>query len=306
MKIIAGRASEVLANKISQLLGLELTKVSVGNYPSGEFFCTIEERVEGEDVFVIQSTAHPVNENIMEALLIVGNLSKLGAKTITLVAPYFGYSRQDVAGSAQMVVRIMEGAGVDKFVVVDSHSEMFRSFFSSQVMDLSICGLIEKDLKKQSFMGRNTVFVSPDLGRISNVKELAQRFCTSFAYIEKIRDAEGVVHLSHIIGEIAEKDCIIVDDIVDSGGTLCNAIKALKKAGAKSIKAYVTHAVLSCCSVNEILQVGLDELVVTDSIDNVNLKMTKGFRSITMSGLIASAIEKVCSNRKPISNLLIK
>ncbi|HEY8189348.1 MAG TPA: ribose-phosphate pyrophosphokinase, partial [Micavibrio sp.] len=250
MKLIAGNSNRALAEAISAYLGVPLCKATIKRFSDMEVFVEIQENVRGQDVFVIQSTSYPANDNLLELLITIDALRRGSARRITAVIPYFGYARQDrkTGGrtpiSAKLVANLITSAGVDRVLTMELHAGQIQGFFDIPVDNLIIAPVFLPDIEKK-FKGQPLVLVSPDVGGVVRARALAKRLDADLAIIDKRREAAGVSEVMHVIGEVDGKVCIMVDDIVDSGGTLCNAAAALKQQGAKEVYSYVVHGVLS-------------------------------------------------------------
>ena len=250
MKILTGNSNRPLAEAISAYLNLPLVNASIRRFSDMEVFVEIQENVRGEDMFVVQPTSFPTNDNLMELLVILDALKRSSAKRITAVIPYYGYARQDRKSgprtpiSAKLVANLITVAGADRVLTVDLHAGQIQGFFDIPTDNLFAAPVLIKDIKER-FKGNNLTIVSPDVGGVVRARAIAKRLDADLAIIDKRRERAGVSEVMHIIGEVDGTRCILVDDIVDSAGTLCNAAVALKEAGAESVSAYVTHGVLS-------------------------------------------------------------
>jgi ribose-phosphate pyrophosphokinase len=300
MKLIAGNSNLTLAKGIADYLGVSLTDATIKRFADEEVFVEINENMRGEDVFVIQSTSYPANDHIMELLVTMDALRRSSAARITAVIPYFGYARQDrkpgprTPISAKLVANIITTAGADRVLTLDLHAGQIQGFFDIPVDNLYSAPVFKVDIE-QNFDKSNVVVVSPDVGGVVRARALAKRIEANLAIIDKRREKAGVSEVMNIIGEIEGKDCIIVDDIVDSAGTLCNAAAALMEKGAKSVSAYITHGVLSGKALERIEASKLKTLVVTDSIcpTEAMLKL-KNIRVLSIAPLMAEAIRRIC------------
>lgn len=311
MKLLAGNGALSLAKEVAKILKTKLTDSLVKKFPDNEIHVEINESVRGEDMFVIQSTSQPVNDNLMELLIIIDALKRASAKRINVVVPYFGYARQDRKSSARtpitakLVADLLTVSGADRVITIDLHAGQIQGFFDIPVDNLFTTNEFESEIKKGA---RNKGFcvVSPDIGGLVRARALAKRFHADLAIIDKRREKVGKSEVLNVIGDVNKKDCIIVDDIVDSAGTLCNAAEALMNCGAKSVKAYVTHGVLSSGAVERIEKSSLDELVITNSINcEAKLKKSKKIRVISIAPLFAEAVKRV-SKEKSVSGLFDK
>ncbi|MCE3231750.1 MAG: prs [Rickettsiaceae bacterium] len=300
MKLIAGNSNHTLAKGIADYLGVSLTDATIKRFADEEVFVEINENMRGEDVFVIQSTSFPANDHIMELLVTMDALRRSSAARITAVVPYFGYARQDrkpgprTPISAKLVANIITTAGADRVLTLDLHAGQIQGFFDIPVDNLYAAPVFRTDIE-ENFDRSNVVVVSPDVGGVVRARALAKRIEANLAIIDKRREKAGVSEVMNIIGEIEGKDCIIVDDIVDSAGTLCNAAAALMEAGAKSVSAYITHGVLSGKALERISGSKLKTLVVTDSIcpTEAVLKL-KNIRVLSIAPLMAEAVRRIC------------
>ncbi|NRA59663.1 MAG: ribose-phosphate pyrophosphokinase, partial [Psychrobium sp.] len=272
IKLFAGNAIPELAKKIADRLSLKLGQATVGRFSAGEISVQINENVRGADVFILQSTCSPTNDNLMELLVMVDALRRASAGRITAVIPYFGYARQDrrvrsarVPITAKVVADFLSSVGVDRVLTVDLHAEQIQGFFDVPVDNVFGTPVLLEDIKERKF--HNPIVVSPDIGGVVRARALAKLLDDAdLAIIDKRRPAANVAQVMHIIGDVKGRDCIIVDDMIDTGGTLCKAAEALKEHGARSIYAYATHPVFSGSAVTNIANSVIDEFVVTDSI----------------------------------------
>lgn len=308
MKILSGNSNATLSRAIAQYLGLNLTDALVKRFADNEIFVQINDNMRGEDVFLIQSTSYPANDHIMELLVTLDALKRASAKRITAVIPYFGYARQDrkpaprTPISAKLVADIITTAGANKVLTLDLHAGQIQGFFNIPVDNLYAMPVFTKDIK-QNFPQDNLVIVSPDVGGVVRARALAKKLDASLAIIDKRREKAGVSEVMNIIGEVENCDCIIVDDIVDSAGTLCNAANAIKANGAKSVSAYITHGVLSGQALERISNSALKQLVVTDSICATEAcKQVQNIKILSIAGLMAEAIRRI-SEEKSVSGL---
>ncbi|WP_333023723.1 ribose-phosphate diphosphokinase [Wolbachia endosymbiont of Pentidionis agamae] len=278
MKIMVGSASKELGNALSSKLNIELSPVNMSRFSDGETNIEIARGLHNNEVYILQSISPPVNDNLMELLLIIDAVNRVGAKKITAIIPYYGYSRQDriiksgnmsSALSAKLVADLIRVAGVDNIIVIDLHSTQAEGFFDAPVTNLSCFNVFIDSIRTES-----SVIVAPDIGAISRARSFLKAFeekkdiklSHNIVVIDKHREKAGVSHVMNVIGVVVDRDCIIIDDIVDSGGTLCNAASALKDNGAKSVIACITHGVLSGGAVKKINSSVLDELIITDTI----------------------------------------
>ncbi|MBV9994933.1 MAG: ribose-phosphate pyrophosphokinase [Caulobacteraceae bacterium] len=309
MKLLAGNSNQTLAAAIAKVLDMPLTRANFRRFSDNEVFVVIEENVRGEDVFVIQSTSYPANDNLMELLICIDALTRASARRITAVMPYFGYARQDrkTGGrtpiSAKLVANLITRAGADRVLTMDMHSGQIQGFFDIPTDNLLSTPLIAHDIKMLERDTRKLVIVSPDVGGVVRARTLAERLDADLAIVDKKRSAPGVSEVMNIIGEVKDRRCILFDDIVDSAGTLCNAAAALMKAGAASAAAYVTHGVLSGAAVTRVTESQLDALVITDSIEATEaVTACPKIRQISCANLIGEAIRRI-ANEESVSKL---
>ena len=306
LMLFSGNATPELSKKVSDYLSVPLGTASVGRFSDGEIAVEIVENVRGQDVFVLQSTCAPTNDNLMELVVMCDALRRASASRITAVVPYFGYARQDrrprsarVPITAKVVADIMVGVGIDRVLTVDLHADQIQGFFDVAVDNIYATPVMLNDIQRNQPKG--TVVVSPDIGGVVRARAMAKLLDSDLAIIDKRRPAANQAEVMNIIGEVSGRTCLIVDDIVDTAGTLCNAAKALKEQGAKAVVAYCTHAVLSGRALDNLKDSALDELVVTDSIPIPSAMMKTGrVRVITIAGLLGEALRRV-SNEESIS-----
>ncbi|MBN8552652.1 MAG: ribose-phosphate pyrophosphokinase [Caulobacterales bacterium] len=311
MKLLAGNSNPPLARAIAEELAAPLTKTQVKRFADNEVFAVIEENVRGEDVFVIQSTSYPANDNLMELLIITDALVRASAKRITAVVPYFGYARQDrkTGGrtpiSAKLVANLITRAGADRVLTMDLHAGQIQGFFDIPTDNLLPAPLLAQDIKEQrgGKAASDLVIVSPDVGGVVRARALASRLNADLAIVDKRRSAPGKSEVMNIIGDVSGRRCILFDDIVDSAGTLCNAAQALSEQGAIEVAAYVSHGVLSGPAVTRVTESVLSELVVTDSIalSDEALGCDK-IRTVSIAPLIGEAIRRI-ANEESVSKL---
>jgi len=299
MKIVACNSNRPLAEAVAQNLELPLTKASIRRFADMEVFVEIQENVRGQDVFVIQSTSFPTNDNLMELLITLDALRRSSARRITAVIPYFGYARQDRKSaprtpiSAKLVANLITEAGANRVLTMDLHAGQIQGFFDIPVDNLFAAPLFARDIEER-FDGRNVMIVSPDVGGVVRARAIATRLNCDLAIIDKRRERAGVSEVMNVIGDVAERDCILVDDLVDSGGTHCNAATALMERGARSASAYVTHGVLSGGAVARIGSSPIGTMTITDSIlptDEVN--RSDSIRTLTIAPLLAEAMRRI-------------
>ncbi len=308
MKLLACNSNPVLSQEIANYLGLKLIDAEVKKFSDMEVFVEIKENVRGEDIFVVQSTSYPANDNIMELLIAIDALRRASAKRITAVIPYFGYARQDRKAaprtpiSAKLVANLITSAGADRVLTVDLHAGQIQGFFDIPLDNLYAAPVFVRDIKK-NFDLKNLVVVSPDVGGLVRARAIASKIGSDLAIVDKRRPSAGVSEVMNIIGEVEGKNCIIVDDMVDSGGTLCNAAEALIKKGAISVSAYITHGVLSAQAGERISKSKLKNLVITNSIEpSPSTLAAENIRIINVADLIGEAIRNI-SQEKSVSTL---
>ena len=269
MKIVACNSNRPLADTVAQILGLPLTKASIRRFADMEVFVEIQENVRGEDVFVIQSTSFPANDNLMELLVTLDALRRSSARRITAVIPYFGYARQDRKSaprtpiSAKLVANLITEAGANRVLTMDLHAGQIQGFFDIPVDNLIAAGVFSRDIQKR-YEGHDLMIVSPDVGGVVRARAIATRLNCDLAIIDKRRERAGHSEVMNVIGDVAGRDCILIDDLVDSGGTHCNAADALVKRGALSASAYVTHGVLSGAAVARIASSPIEMMTITE------------------------------------------
>jgi ribose-phosphate pyrophosphokinase len=309
MKLMAGNSNLPLAQAIASYLEIPLTQANVRRFADEEIFVEILENVRGEDVFVLQSTGYPANDNLMELLICIDALKRASAKRITAVLPYFGYARQDrkpgprTPISAKLVANLITTAGADRVLSVDLHAGQIQGFFDIPTDNLFAAPVMSEDIKAR-FSDRNLMVVSPDVGGVVRARALAKRLENApLAIVDKRREKAGESEVMNIIGDVEGRFCILIDDIVDSAGTLCNAAAALKAAGAEDVVAYCTHGVLSGGAVARVDGSALKELVITDSIGNhAVVGEAKRIRHLTIAPLIAEAIRRI-ADESSVSSL---
>ena len=301
MKLVAGNSNRPLAEAIGDYLELPLTACSVRRFADMEIFVEIQENVRGQDVFVIQSTSYPANDHLMELLIIIDALRRSSAKRITAVMPYFGYARQDrrAAGrtpiSAKLVANLITRAGADRVLTVDLHAGQIQGFFDIPLDNLFAAPVMVRDIKERMELGNITV-VSPDVGGVLRARALARRIGAPLAIVDKRRERPGESEVMNIIGSVKATSCILVDDIIDSGGTLVNAADALIANGATGVSAYITHGVLSGGAVARITASQIKELVITDSIQPTEaVRVSDNIRVLSIATLIGEAIARTAA-----------
>ena len=303
MKIVSGNSNLPLAKKISTHLGVPLVDATIKKFPDKEIFVEIKENVRGEDVFVIQSTSFPANDHVMELLITIDALKRGSAKRIAAIVPYYGYARQDRKSgprtpiSAKLLANLISIAGANRALMVDLHAGQIQGFFDIPTDNLFAAPVFISDIKKK-FKSENTIIVSPDVGGVVRARAIAKRVDCDLAIIDKRRERASVSEVMNIIGEVKGKDCILIDDICDTAGTLTNAATALKNDKAKSVFAYITHGVLSDPAIERIENSPIDKMIITDSIlarDDV-IKSNK-IDILSIAPLIGEAIERITDNR---------
>jgi ribose-phosphate pyrophosphokinase len=309
MKILSCNSNITIAKKISEHLGVSLIDANITKFADKEIFVEVNENVRGEDIFVIQSTQYPANDNIMELLIAIDALKRASAKRITAVMPYFGYARQDRKSSprtpisAKLFANLITVAGADRVLTLDLHAGQIQGFFDIPLDNLTSAPVFTNDIKKKFPDSKKNIVVSPDVGGLVRARVIAKKLNCDLAIVDKRRPKAGVSKVMNIIGNVEDRHCIMVDDIVDSGGTLCNAASALLEKGASQVSAYITHGVLSNNAYDKIIDSNLSNLIITDSIDQFgkadnHLKV----RVISIASLIADAIKRI-SEEKSVSIL---
>ncbi|MHC1548294.1 ribose-phosphate pyrophosphokinase [Phyllobacterium sp. K27] len=301
MKLFAGNSNRVLAESVAKYLNIPLGKASVRRFADEEIFVEIQENVRGEDVFVMQSTSYPANDHLMELLIMIDAFRRSSAKRITAVLPYFGYARQDrkpgprTPISAKLVANLITEAGANRVLTLDLHAGQIQGFFDIPTDNLYAVPVIARDVRSH-YSTSNVMVVSPDVGGVVRARSLAKRIDAQLAIVDKRRDRPGESEVMNVIGDVSGKDCLLFDDIVDSGGTLCNAAEALLAKGATSVTAYITHGVLSGGAVARITGSKLKELVITDSIQPTPaINAAHNIRVLPISDLIGEAIARTAS-----------
>ncbi|MCS6922000.1 MAG: ribose-phosphate pyrophosphokinase [Elioraea sp.] len=308
MKIVACNSNRPLAEAVATALNLPLTKASVRRFADMEIFVEIHENVRGEDVFVVQSTSYPANDNLMELLITMDALRRGSARRITAVIPYYGYARQDRKSgprtpiSAKLVANLITEAGADRVLTLDLHAGQIQGFFDIPVDNLFAAPMFAADIR-QRYEGRDIMVVSPDVGGVVRARQIATRLNCDLAIIDKRRERAGVSEVMNVIGDVAGRHCILIDDIVDSAGTLCNAAEALMRAGATSVSAYVTHGVFSGGAVARVASSPIEMMTTTDSILATEaVRVCHNIRQITVAPLLAEAIRRI-SEESSVSSL---
>jgi len=308
MKLFAGNSNEVLAGQISEYLDIPLGKANVRRFADQEIFVEILENVRGEDCFILQSTSYPANDHLMELLIMIDAARRASARRITAVIPYFGYARQDrkpgprAPISAKLVANLIAEAGADRVLTLDLHAAQIQGFFDIPTDNLFAVPVLARDVKEHYDL-ENVMVVSPDVGGVVRARALAKRADSLLAIVDKRRDKPGESEVMNVIGEVAGRDCILIDDIIDSGGTLCNAAEALLEMGATSVTAYITHGVLSGGAVARITASKLKELVITDSIQpTAAVRDAENIRVVSIAELMAEAVKRTALE-KSVSSL---
>ena len=303
MKIVSGNSNQPLAKKIAEYLGVHLVDATIKKFPDKEIFVEIKENVRGEDVFVIQSTSFPANDHVMELLITIDALKRGSAKRIAAIVPYYGYARQDRKSgprtpiSAKLVANLISTAGADRALMVDLHAGQIQGFFDIPTDNLFAAPVFIEDIKSK-FQSKDTIIISPDVGGVVRARAIAKRVNCDLAIIDKRRERASVSEVVNIIGEVSKKNCILIDDICDTAGTLTNAATALKNKNAKSVYAYITHGVLSNPAIERIEKSPIDKMIITDSIlprDDV-IKSDK-IEILSIAPLIGEAIGRITDNR---------
>ena len=299
MKILSCNSNINLAESISKALNSQLVKVDVKRFSDMEVFVEVQENVRGEDMFIIQSTSYPANDNLMELLVSLDALRRASARRITAVIPYYGYARQDRKSgprtpiSAKLVANLITKAGADRILTMDLHAGQIQGFFDIPTDNLFAAPVFVKDIEGR-YKNKPVVIVSPDVGGVVRARAIAKRINANLAIIDKRREKAGLSEVMNIIGDVSNHHCIIVDDIIDSGGTICNAAQALIDVGALSVDAYVTHGVLSGSAVSNISNSPLTSLVTTDSIKATDaVRISSNIRQISIAPIIGEAIRRV-------------
>jgi ribose-phosphate pyrophosphokinase len=298
MKLVAGNSNRPLAHAIAAYLKTPLTQCLVRRFADMEIFVEVQENVRGEDVFVVQSTSYPANDNLMELLILIDALKRASARRITAVIPYFGYARQDrktlprTPISAKLVANLITHAGVDRVLTVDLHAGQIQGFFDIPTDNLFAAPVMVRDIRKR-FSNGNITVVSPDVGGVVRARSLAKRIDAPLAIIDKRRERPGDSEVMNVIGQVAGQNCILVDDIIDSGGTLCNAAEALIEKGANSVMAYITHGVCSGGAVARIMASRIETLVITDTIVPTEaVRVASNIEVLSLASLIGEAIQR--------------
>ena len=308
MKLLTGNSNKILSKKISKYLKSKLINSSIRKFADGEIYIEINENIRGNSIFIIQSISSPANDNLMELLLCIDALKRSSAKNITTVIPYFGYARQDrkvvprTSISAKLVSNLITKAGADRVVTVDLHAGQIQGFFDIPVDNLFCTPIFARHIKK-NIKSKSIICVAPDVGGTERARALGKSLDVGLAIVDKRRPAPGKSQVMNVIGNVKDKTCIVVDDIIDSGGTIINSAKALKDRGAKEVYAYITHGVLSGEAVKKIQKSVIKKLIITDSIDNqIRVNKAKNIEVLTVSNLMGEAIKRI-SNSTSVSDL---
>ena len=308
MKLLSGTSNKPLSKDIAKFLKSKLVNSSIRNFADGEIYIELNENIRGNSIFIIQSISSPANDNLMELLLCIDALKRSSAKNITAVIPYFGYARQDrkvvprTSISAKLVSNLITKAGADRVVTVDLHAGQIQGFFDIPVDNLFSTPIFARHVKK-NIKSKNIVCIAPDVGGTERARALGKILNVGLAIVDKRRPKPGQSQVMNVIGEVKDKTCVIVDDIIDSGGTIVNAAKALKDRGAKEVYVYITHGVLTGEAVKKIKNSVIKKLVITDTIDNKDkTKSAKNIEVLSISALMGEAIKRI-SNSTSVSDL---
>jgi len=308
MKLLTGNSNKVLSKNIAKYLKSKLVNSSIRKFSDGEIYVEINENIRGNSIFIIQSVSSPANDNLMELLLCIDALKRSSAKNITAVIPYFGYARQDrkvvprTSISAKLVSNLITKAGADRVVTVDLHAGQIQGFFDIPVDNLFATPIFARHIRKR-IKSKKIICVAPDVGGTERARALGKLLNAELAIVDKRRPKPGQSQVMNVVGDVRNKTCILVDDIIDSGGTIVNAAKALKERGAKEVYVYITHGVLSGDAVKKIKNSVIKNLVVTDTIDNgEKTKSVKNIEVLPISGLMGEAIKRI-SNSTSVSDL---
>ena len=307
MKVLAGTSNLKLCKNIARQLRLKLVNSNIRRFADGEVYVEINENIRGNSIFVVQSTCNPANDNLMELLICIDALRRSSAKNITAVIPYFGYARQDrkvvprTAISAKLVSNLITNSGANRILSVDLHAGQIQGFFDIPVDNLFTTPIFARHIKKSKL--NNIICVAPDVGGVERTRALSRRINSNIAIIDKRRPAPGKSEVMNLVGNVKGKNCIIVDDIIDSGGTIVNAAKALKDKGAKDVYVYITHAVLSGSAVGKIEKSHIKKLITTDTIDNSKkIANNKKIEIISLAPMISEAMKRI-ANSTSVSSL---
>ena len=309
MKLFAGNSNRVLAEAVARYLNIPLGRASVRRFADQEIFVEVQENVRGEDVFVLQSTSYPANDHLMELLIMMDAFMRSSARRITAVIPYFGYARQDRRASgrtpisAKLVANMITRAGANRVLTLDLHAGQIQGFFDIPTDNLFSIPVMARDVKAKYRQPGNLIVVSPDVGGVVRARALAKRLDADLAIIDKRRERAGVSEVMNVIGDVKNRDCILMDDIVDSAGTLCNAAVALMDQGAKSVCAYATHGVLSGGAVARVAASPIEKMVITDSIQPTEaVRVSPNVRPLSVAPLMAEAMKRI-SEETSVSSL---
>ena len=307
MKLLACNSNLALSEEIATTLNIPLTKASIKKFSDEEIFVEVNENVRGQDVYVIQSTSKPANDNLVELLVCIDALKRASAKQITAVIPYFGYARQDrkpgprTPISAKLVANLITKSGADRVLTIDLHAGQIQGFFDIPVDNLYAAPILLEDIKKNYNLDR-TVIISPDVGGVVRARYIANRLNIGLAIVDKRREVANISEVLNIIGDVKEKNCILIDDIVDTAGTLTNAGEALLNVGAKTVSAYVSHGVLSGNALEKIKKSVLTEIVTTNTISSLLSEDKNKIRRLSVAPLIAEAVKRI-DNHSSVSSL---
>ena len=309
--IFSGNANKALAKSVAKNLGITLGKASVKTFSDGEISVEIDENVRGQDIYIIQPLCDPVNDNLMELLIMVDALKRSSVERISVVLPYFGYSRQDrrarsarVPITAKVVANMLTSMGVERLLTIDLHADQIQGFFDIPVDNIYATPLFLADIHKQNY--KDTIIVSPDVGGVVRARALAKQLNTDLAIVDKRRPEANVSEVMQIIGDVKGKCCIIVDDICDTAGTLCHAADALKEQGASAVFAYITHPIFSGKADQNVSSSSIDEIIVTDTINLSKKIMNTGkIRQITVAEMLAETLRRI-DNKESVSSLFIE
>ncbi len=307
MKLMTCNSNKALSNEIASILNLPLTDVTIKKFADEEMFVEINENVRGQDVYLIQSTSKPANDHLIELLICIDALKRASAKQITAVIPYFGYARQDrkpgprTPISAKLVANLITTSGANRVLTIDLHAGQIQGFFDIPVDNLYAAPILVNDIKK-NFTLKNTIITSPDVGGVVRARYIANKLDVNLAIVDKRREKANISEVLNIIGDVKNKDCILIDDIVDTAGTLSNAADALISEGAKSVSAYVTHGVFSDPALMRIKSSKLKELVTTNTIKKISSEEENKIRRLSIAPLIAEAVKRI-DNYSSVSSL---
>ena len=308
MKILSGTSNIRLSREIAKQLKLKLVNTNIKRFSDGEIYVEINENIRGNSIFVVQSSCTPANDNLMELLICIDALRRSSAKNITAVIPYFGYARQDrkvvprTAISAKLVSNLITNSGANRILTLDLHAGQIQGFFDIPVDNLFATPIFARHIKRK-IRGNNLICVSPDVGGVERTRALGRRINSGIAIIDKRRPAPGKSEVMNIVGSVKGKICFIVDDIIDSGGTIVNAAKVLKEKGAKDVYVYATHAVLSGDAIEKLKKSSIKKLIITDSIDNSHkIKKIPKIEVLSIASMMAEAIKRI-SNSTSVSSL---